>query len=483
MTDLAFRPAGELAAQLRARTIGAEELLRHLLDRIDRLNPSLNAVILRDDARALAQARAADAAIGRGEVGGPLHGLPMTVKEAFDVAGLPTTWGVEAWRDNVPTRDSAVVRRLRAAGAIIFGKTNVPSMLADWQTFNPIHGTTNNPWSLARTPGGSSGGAAAALAAGFTPLEIGSDIGGSIRGPAHYCGVFGHKPTFGIVDLDGQAPPGFSADAAMSVAGPMARCAADLALALDILAGPPDQDAAAWRLCLPQPKPAEACRVAVIVSHSTAEVDRTVQTAILALADALARMGVQVDFAARPAFDFDAAHELFILLLRAATSAGLPDEALEAAAQVARDRPRDHGYVALQARGNSLRHRDWLQLDRQRRRFSAAWRAFFDEYDLLLCPAAATPAFPHNQTGSRWERMLAVNGHAQPSTTQMFWAGLAGMAYLPATVAPIALSPEGLPIGVQIVGPRFDDLTCIGFAAFLERRYHAFTAPLLPTPA
>ena len=479
MTDPAFRPAGELAAQLRARTIGAEELLRHLLDRIDRLNPSLNAVILRDDARALAQARAADAAIARGEAGGPLHGLPMTVKEAFDVAGLPTTWGVEAWRGNVPTRDSAVVRRLRAAGAIIFGKTNVPAMLADWQTFNPIHGTTNNPWSLDRTPGGSSGGAAAALAAGFTPLEIGSDIGGSIRGPAHYCGVFGHKPTFGIVDLDGQAPPGFSADADMSVAGPMARSAADLALALDILAGSPDQDSAAWRLCLPAPKPAEACRVAVIVSDPTAEVDQSVQTAILALADALARMGVQVDVAARPAFDFDAAHEAFILLLRAATSAGLTDEALAAADQVARDRPLDRSYPVLQARGNALRHRDWLHLDHQRRQLGAAWRAFFGDYDLLLCPAAATPAFPHNHAGSRWERMLPVNGHAQPSTTQMFWAGLAGMAYLPATVAPIALSPEGLPIGVQIVGPRFGDLTCIGFAAFLEQRYRAFTAPLL----
>lgn len=479
MTDIAFGPAHEMAAQLRVRSIGAEDLLRHLLDRIDRLDPPLNAVIARDDARALAEARAADAALARGEVRGPLHGVPMTVKEAFDVAGMPTTWGMAAWRDNVAAADSAVVRRLRAAGAVIFGKTNVPPMLADWQTFNPIHGTTNNPWALDRTPGGSSGGAAAALAAGFTPLEVGSDIGGSIRGPAHYCGVFGHKPTFGLVDLAGQALPDVPVETDIAVAGPMARSATDLALALDILAGPTEEDAAAWRLSLPPPKPAGNCRVAVIASHPTAEVDQIVQSEILVLADALARMGVQVDRAARPAFDFAAAHETFILLLRAATSAVLADDALEAAAQIARDRPGEQGYPVLQARGNALRHRDWLRLDRERRQLGAAWRAFFAEYDLLLCPPAATPAFSHNQTGNRWERMLAVNGQLQPSTTQMFWAGLAGMAYLPATVAPIALSPEGLPIGVQIVGPRFGDRTCIGFAAFLEQRYRAFEAPSL----
>jgi amidase len=479
VSDLAFRSGCDLAALIRSREVGCAELLCHFLDRVEKYNPALNAVICLDPRSALERARAADAALARGDVWGPLHGLPITVKEAFDVAGMPTTWGVERWKRNIAECDAAAVQRLQDAGAIVFGKTNVPTMLADWQTHNPIHGTTRNPWDLARTPGGSSGGAAAALAAGLTSLELGSDIAGSIRGPAHYCGIYGHKPTYGVISLEGHALPGRSGSPDLIVGGPMARSAVDLALTLAILAGPTSTASAAWRLELPPAgRPVDHCRVAVLPSHSTAEVDVAVQEAIVDLGRWLESRGLQVDFDARPGFDYDEAHDCFILLLRAATSVGLDAETLEAAAATARRfAPQDRAYPALQARGNSLRHSDWLKLDEFRQAIRQSWRRFFAEFDLLLCPAATSTAFPHNQQGERWERVLTVNGRPQPSTTQMFWSGFSGMAYLPSTVVPIALSPEGLPIGVQIVGPEFGDLRCLEFARYLEETHRGFVPP------
>ena len=238
--DLSFQSATELSRRLRRRELSAVELLQHYLRRIERLNPALNAVVVLDADRALQRARAADAALARGECWGPLHGLPMTVKESFDVPGLPTTWGFEAMRDNIATQPAVAVQRLQDAGALIFGKTNVPVAMADWQTFNPVYGTTHNPWDLTRTPGGSSGGSAAALAAGLSALELGSDIGASIRNPAHYCGVWGHKPTWGVVPQQGQQLPGMDGVETIDIgaAGPLARSAYDLTLALDVLSTP-----------------------------------------------------------------------------------------------------------------------------------------------------------------------------------------------------------------------------------------------------
>ncbi len=233
MADLAFLPATELATRIRERRLGCRDLLDHMLDRVDRFNSTLNAIVVLDSERARARADAADAAIARGDIWGPLHGVPMTFKESYDIEGLPTTWGLPELAGNLAERDSTVVRRMRDAGAVVFGKTNVPVLLADWQSYNPVYGTTNNPWDVTRTPGGSSGGSAAALAAGLTGLEAGSDIGASIRNPAHYCGVYGHKPTYGVVPPRGHATPGVLAPADISVVGPLARSAEDLEVALD----------------------------------------------------------------------------------------------------------------------------------------------------------------------------------------------------------------------------------------------------------
>ena len=480
MTANPFASATRVAALIRRRRGGALEQLNATLQRVAALNPRINAVIaLRVDA-ARKEARAIDRALARGEKLGLLAGVAMTVKESFNVAGLPTTWGLEEYKGRPVAEDALSVRRLKAAGAVIFGKTNVPVLLADWQTFNPVYGTTNNPYDVTRVPGGSSGGAAAALAAGITGLEMGSDIGASIRDPAHYCGVYGHKPTYGICSPQGHALPGSVAAQDISVIGPLARSADDLKLALGVIAGPDAIDARGWRLALPKPRKTalKDFRIGVMLSHPTAEADASVQTAIDGLAQWLGKQKAKVDYNARPDFDPDEAHRVFLALVRSATSGRQsPQQFARWADLAARRGAADMSYEAQAARGNTLLHKDWLGLNERRHQLRLAWARFFETFDVLLCPAATTPAFAHNQNGERWERMLEVNGKPQPTTTQMFWAGYSGMCYLPSTVAPVGFSNEGLPVGVQIVGPQYGDLTTIELARQIERGYGGFVAP------
>jgi amidase len=328
MTELPFRSALALAEEIRARRIGCRELLDLYWKRVERYNPTLNAIIVTDIDAARRRAAAADAALKRGEVWGPLHGVPMTAKESFDVAGLPTTWGAPEFKDYRPTRNALAVDRLLAAGAVLFGKTNVPFMLGDFQSYNAIYGTTSNPWDLGRTPGGSSGGSAAALAAGLTGLEIGSDIGSSLRNPAHYCGIYAHKPTYGILSMRGHTSPGRIATADISVIGPLARSAGDLEAALGVMAGPDEIDGRAWRVELPKPRRETLAdfRVAVLLDVPQAPVDRTVQDAIQRLADQLAKAGAAVSDKARPAIDTAEVARNFSRLLLAALSGRQSDE-------------------------------------------------------------------------------------------------------------------------------------------------------------
>ena len=338
MLDVPFRSARQLAAGVRKKEIGCLELLDLYLARVERYDGAINAVVVRDFDRARRRARAADRALAKGEVWGPLHGVPITVKESYDVAGLPTTWGLPSLRDHVATKNALAVDRLLGAGAVLFGKTNVPLYLADWQSFNAIYGTTNNPWDVARAPGGSSGGSAAALAAGLTGLEAGSDIGSSIRNPAHFCGVFGHKPTWGIVPRHGQSLPGQVAAVDIDVVGPLARSADDLALALSVMAGPDPIEAAGWQLHL---RPARQKRlrdfkVAVMLEAPESAVDAEVQDRLQGLADFLGRQKVKVDDRARPAIDTDEAFRVYVRLLRAATSSRQSDAEFDMNAAVAR---------------------------------------------------------------------------------------------------------------------------------------------------
>jgi len=480
MLEIPFRSARQLAADIKKRKLGCLELLDLYLARVEKYDGALNAVVVRDFDRARTRARAADRALARRQIWGPLHGVPMTIKESYDVAGLPTTWGVPAYARNVATKNAVAVDRLLDAGVVLFGKTNVPLFLADWQSYNTIYGTTNNPWDVARAPGGSSGGSATALAAGLTGLEAGSDIGSSIRNPAHFCGVYGHKPTWGIVPRSGQALPWQTAAVDIDVVGPLARSADDLALALSVMAGPDEIEAAGWQLRLAPPRQRRLrdFKVALMLDAPDIAVAREVQDRLQTLADFLSRQKAKVDDRARPAINPGEAFAVYTRLLRAATSDRQSDADFEQNAAIARGLAvSDQSYYARATRAAVLPHRDWLAANETRHRMRRAWAEFFTTYDLLLCPVAGTAAFPHDQKGERYERTLMVDGKRVPVTDHLFWAGYSGAFYLPSTAAPCGFTPGGLPVGVQIVGPQYGDLRCLAFARLLEREFQAFVPP------
>src|SRR5437763_12947281 len=481
MLDIPFRSARQLAAEIRKQKIGCLELLDLYVGRVEKYDGALNAVVVRDVERGRARARAAGRALASGDSWGPLHGVPMKVKESYDVAGLPTTWGVRTHKGNIAASDAVVVERLLGAGAVIFGKTNVPLLLADWQSFNAIYGTTNNPWDLTRSPGGSSGGSAAALAAGLTALEAGSDIGSSIRNPAHFCGVYGHKPTWGIVPRAGQALPWQkAAPVDIDVVGPLARSSDDLALALWVMAGPDAIDAAGWHLRLRVPRHTRLrdFRVTLTLDAPGFPVDGDVRDRLAALGEFLRRQKAKVDERARPAIDTAEAWRAYVRLLRAATSDRHTDADFQNNEDIAHSlSPDDESYYARATRAAVSSHRDWLAASEARHRMRLAWAEFFTSYDLLLCPVAGVAAFPHDQHTERHERTVTINGTRVPVTDHLFWAGYTGASYLPSTAAPCGFTPAGLPVGVQIVGPQYGDLTTLAFARLLEREFQGFVPP------
>lgn len=474
----------ELVEGLRSRRNSAAEVVDHTIARIEALDSDVNAVVVRDFERAREAAKAADAALARGERR-PLLGVPMTIKEAFNVAGLPTTWGSPQFAHFVPEDDALVVSRLRSAGAIVLGKTNVPLALADFQSYNEIYGTTNNPWDLGRSPGGSSGGSAAALAAGFGPLSFGSDIGGSLRMPAHFCGVYAHKPSLGLVPMRGyNAPPSapLPGHGDLAVLGPMTRTAADLALALDVVGGPDEQrEGIGYRLALPPPRHARLAdfRVLVIDTHPLMPTGNAVRDAIHGLSDRIAKTGAKVAHSAASLPDLADSARLYMRLLTSAKSVGMPRDHYEEAklAAAALD-PADTSLQAERTRGTVMTHRDWLETDRARLRIEQRWSEFFHDWDVVVYPSASVPAFPHDHSVPIEARHLGIDGDQYPYYDACFvWADPAGTCGLPATAAPIDQSPAGLPIGVQIVGPFLEDRTTITFAELLEREYGGFIPP------
>ena len=480
MEDLHFKTAKQLATLIKRKEVSSLELLEHFLMRTETHNPKINAIIWMDTETARQRAKDADDALARGEDWGPLHGLPMTIKESYQKAGSPTTWGVPDLKGNITETSALAVQRFEAAGANIFGKTNVPIHLADWQSFNAIYGTTNNPWDVTLTPGGSSGGSAAALAAGLTGLEAGSDIGASIRDPAHYCGVFGLKPTYGVIPLRGQSTPGVIAAGDISVVGPLARGAEDLNVALDVMSGPDLLDAIGWRLELPEApqKSLKDFRVAVKLQDPNSEVDTAYADALQSLTDRLAQAGATVSDTAHPDVDTTRLHEVYISLLRAATSARIPDKEMERWQELAdTGSADDDSYLRRMAHANTLRHRDWLHLNNERHAMRFAFDAFYKDWDILLCPAAASAAWPHDQEGERHDRTIPVNGKRVPTTDQLFWAGFSGVVYLPSTVGPAGLIEPGLPVGYQAIAGHCRDKIATKFTELIAQEIVGFTPP------
>jgi amidase len=482
MTDLALRSATELAAMLRRGDVSSRELLDHYLARVERLNPGLNAVVTLDVATARKAADAADAARTRGDALGPLHGVPMTVKDTLETAGLRTTAGAPMLATHVPSADATVVARVRAAGAVVFGKTNTPTFAADVQTYNPVFGVTRNPWNGERTCGGSSGGSAVAVAAGLSAVEIGSDIGGSIRTPAHCCGVYGHKPTHGIIPSRGHipGPPGTLGAYDLGVMGPLARSADDLAVMLDVLAGPDEAFATAWRLALPPPRRSALrdYRVAVWLDDPYAPVDRAVQGRGAAVVEALREAGVAVDETARPVRDLGAVHRCYEKLLWPILSGGMSQEEVAELAKVAESAaPDDANVFDRFTRAVTLRHRDWIAVDEERQQLRRAWAEFFTRFDALICPIWPVPAIPHDHEGTVLSRTFTVNGAPREYVELIVWAGLVTMALLPATAVPVGRTPDGLPVGLQIVGPYLEDRTPIDVARRLADVIGGYEAP------
>jgi amidase len=480
MTDIAFASATRIASLIRRKKVSALEILDHYLTRVDKYNPALNAIIQTDIPTARKRAKAADRALAKGEVWGPFHGVPMTIKEAFDVAGMPTTWGVPEFKNNVAKTDSVAAERWKAAGAIIFGKTNVPVWLSDGQSFNAIYGLSRNPWNLDRTPGGSSGGSSAALAAGLTGIETGSDIASSIRNPAHNCGVYGHKPTYGLCPPRGHSVRDQMAADDINVIGPMARSAVDLEPALKVLAGPDEIEAYGLKYTLPAPRRSalKDFKVGIILNDETSEVDQEIQDALQALGDFLARRKVKVSDKARPDISMADVDRLFNDLLRSATSHRQTDEQFTENVRLAGELdPKDESIPARVLRAMTLHHRDWLLLNEQRHKLRWKWHEFFKSYDVLLAPVFPVTAQEHITDVPPAKRTYIVNGKSNPHVKQLFWPGYVGLAYLPATAAPIGFTKTGLPIGVQIIGPHFGDRTTIHFAKLLEREFQGFVPP------
>jgi amidase len=482
-SEWSFKTAVELSAALAAKKVSAVELAQDAIARIERHDAKINAVCVRDFDRGLEVARAADAALARGETK-PLLGLPITVKESYNVAGLPTTWGFPPQKHFHPPEDALSISRVKQAGGVILGKTNVPVGLADWQSYNDIYGTTNNPYDLGRTPGGSSGGSAAALAAGYGPLSLGSDIGGSLRVPAFHCGVYAHKPTFNIVPLRGHTPPPFPPipnDRDLVVIGPMARSAADLTLLLDVIAGPdPLNTGVGYKLALPPPRHNELknFRILAIDSDPVLPTNKDIRDAIGKLADNLAKAGVSVARQSPLLPDFAESSRLYMRMLMSFLGAFfLPETIADAQASVAELPPGDTSLAAERQRGVVLSHRNWVLDDGARARLRAQWRELFKTFDAVICPIMPTPAYPHDHSPEQEMRRIDIDGKPYPYPDQLAWPGIATLPGLPATAIPIGLSPEGLPIGVQVVGPWLEDRTPLRLAELIEREFGGFVPP------
>ncbi len=475
MNDFAYQSAIDTAAAIARREVSSRELLEAALARVDRLDGPINAVVQLDSERALEAADKADTATAAGEISGPLHGVPITIKDSFQTEGIITTSGAPELADFVPTGDANPVSRYKSAGAVVFGKTNLPIWAGDTQSYNEVYGVTANPYNVEHTPGGSSGGSGAALAAGYTPLELGSDIGGSIRVPSHWSGVCGHKPSYGIVSALGQIPgmPGTLSQADIAVAGPMARSVDDLEMALDLLVGPDTWNNVAYSIDLPpaRHKAIADYRIAVWLDEVSCPIDERYRELLINAAQALSRAGATIDTEARPEFTFDKAVDTFLHLLSAAEAGTWTLAELEELANSGEEPEGDFGiwYAAM-------RHREWLSWHERRLQQRQRWADFFGDWDVVLLPVTPTAAIRHDHSRPMTARSYEVNGETRPYFDTIKWMGLTGVSWLPATVVPIG-QVDGLPVGVQIAGPFLEDRTPLAIARFLSEALGGFTAP------
>jgi amidase len=476
--DANFGSALEAGAAIAAGKTSSVELTRHVFERIDKFQPKLNAFVYQMREEALSSARRADETIAHGAKRSPLTGVPVVVKESFAVHGRPCTWGIPALKGTRAPANSTAVQRLLDAGAVIVGATNVPLNLMDGQSYNDIYGTTNNPWDPSRTPGGSSGGTAAALAAGLGFLGIGSDIGGSIREPAHCCGIFGHKPTLDVVGMQGHSPggmagsPGFTT--LLAAGGPLARTAEDLEAGLRILGGPerPDSIAYSWHLPPPRHETLREFRIGYILEDPAFPVSSEVKPSLESAVRALERAGAKLRPGWPQGFSLREFMDTYIFMLAAFTySVSPPEEQARQRAEFAADKNNPF------APGSLADFASWQARNFRRLAFRAAWQRYFENVDAFLLPALPVPAFPHDHTDQARRTIATPEGRLAYFPALLGYMGLAALTGCPATVAPAGKTRNGLPVGIQILGPYLEDATPIRLAALLAKETGGFTPP------
>jgi amidase len=467
-------PVHQTVAALQRGEVLPESVVDACIEQIDRYNGLVNAIVTLEPYDHGRQSGASRPV---------LAGVPFTVKDTIETAGLRTTAGDDAFGGYVPDQDAVVVARIRFAGGIVLGKSNTPRLAGDLITDNRLFGRTSNPWDLTRTPGGSSGGGAAAVSAGFSPIDIGSDHAGSLRLPASYCGVYAHGPTYGIVPTRGHLPPGpgTAAPRDFMTIGPIARSAKDLALVLEIISGADSGDADAWQLRLPRPRAQSPAglRVAVWSQDDFLFTDPAITAGCRQAADALEDLGATVDRDARPEVTLRESATLFSELLGATVGPVLDDERFKLAQAVAGLGGDESSVQIRDARSCAIDHRSWSLAQNKRVRQVEMWCRFFEVYDVVLTPVSPVVAPVHTEERNRYARRIQQGGHEWSYFDQLTWVGLASLGGLPATVAPIGLNEDGLPIGVQIIGGRYRDLTTIWVADLLESVIEPLGAPPL----
>lgn len=475
MVDLRTDTASSVCAAIRRGEVSSREVLAAQIERIERWNPTVNAAVAFDLERAQDRARAADAALARGDEVGPLHGLPITVKDSFETAGIVTTSGAPEYRHHLAARDADAVAALARAGAIVFGKTNVPLLTGDWQAYNEVYGRTLNPWNTGRTPGGSSGGSAVAVATGMSTLELGSDLGGSIRIPAHFCGVHGHKPTQGLVPTRGHVPgpPGTLAPGDLSVVGPLGRSAHDLAMALDALVAN-GFDTGPGSLPGAPPHARTRPRVALALDDPFSRPSRSVLAVLERAARQLEDAGAEVIELPLPTLADG--HDLYVQLLNAVIGAELDDDTFSGYRAALSD---PTSPLHERARDYVTHHRDWVHADEQRHRLRARWHdEVFTRVDVVVAPCTAVTALPPDEHTPFRERTVTVDGDVRSYRhTMLAWSGYATLPGLPATAVPVGIADDGLPVGVQLIGDRWADRTCLAVAALLDDAVGGFVPP------
>ena len=481
-SDILTLPMHQLISKINNKEISSQELLEIQLEHISEHNASINAVITINKDLARKKAIEADEAMQKGENWGALHGLPITLKDAYEVKDIISTGGSVKWKDHIPASNAVVADRLQQAGAIVFGKTNVPLLSGDWQSYNELFGVTNNPWNTHKTPGGSSGGSAAAVSMGFSSLEVGSDIGGSVRVPAHFCGVYGLKPSYGLIPLLGHLPPPpgiLSHQDTLSVAGPIARSPKDIQIALSVLAGTSPLEQKGWKLDLPPARhqKIKEFSVAIWPNDPFCNVENAISDAIEGFANQIGKLGATVQ-ETNPGVSLQMNDDIYWNMSMPIIASGFPKSTLEKMKEFLRNSdPNDTNLRVRHARAALLKHKSWLSFNERRLHIKAMWEEFFASFDVLICPVVFTTAFDHNHEPDMYNRTITVDGVDRKYFELTVWPSVATLPQLPSVAIPIGHNAEGLPIGVQVIGPYLEDYTPIAFAQAIEGLCSGYSPP------